>query len=283
MVLNVYFRNTAAPLGEEAVVAALKEAGLGGEVARCPAKAGVVGTTWYRLKGTKLSSGFLSIQPPVAGRPTEGFVLSYGDDLPALQPNQLAMYSEQCAPGAERKVVSTAKPHEKLAELVVALLAPATGPALYDYAALKALPTDIAWNPGPTKGAPQPGGDPNPLWQSGSVTLAGRKFSVTGVGNATQVKVVTLEEQGQHPRGEHMLGVVYEKGIQVRLVRCGPVYTSSTNNWYSLMSGKTRTAMIRQSISYDGNNVADSYELRLDGTLPARDPRDRDPGVNSCQ
>lgn len=97
------------------------------------------------------------------------------------------------------------------------------------------------------------------------------------------MKAITLEEQGQHPRGEHLLGVVYEKGIQVRLVRCGPVYSGSTNNWYSLMSSKTRTAMIRQSISYDGNNVADSYEIRLDGSLPARDPRDRDPGVNSCQ
>ncbi|HTL04886.1 MAG TPA: hypothetical protein VL241_04010 [Gemmatimonadales bacterium] len=267
MVLNLYFRNSAAPLGEAAVLAALQDAGLTAELARCPAKPGAVGTSWYRLKGAKLSNGFLSIQPPVQSRPTEGFVLSYGDELPRLQPNQLALYSEQCAPGAERKVVSTSKPHELLAGLVVTLLAPTTGPALYDFAALKALPTEVTWLSGTT----------------GSVTLAGRTFSVSVVGSATQVKAITLEEQGQHPRGEHMLGVVYQKGIQVRLVRCGPVYSGSTNNWYSLMSTGTRTAMIRQSISYDGNNVADSYEIRLDGTLPARDPRDRDPGVNSCQ
>jgi hypothetical protein len=79
-----------------------------------------------------------------------------------------------------------------------------------------------------------------------------------------------------------MLGVVYEKGIAVRLVRCGPVYSASTNNWYQLTSPRTRPAMIRQSIGYDGNQVADTYELRLDGTLPARDPRDRNPGVNGC-
>jgi hypothetical protein len=79
-----------------------------------------------------------------------------------------------------------------------------------------------------------------------------------------------------------MLGVVYEKGIAVRLVRCGPVYSTSTNNWYSLTGTRTRPAMIRQSIGYDGNQVADTYELRLDGTLPARDPRDRNPGVNGC-
>jgi hypothetical protein len=283
MVLNLYFRNSAAPLGAAAVIGALKEAGMTAELARCPARQGAAGTNWYRLKGSKLSNGFLSIQPPVPGRPTEGFVLSYGDELPQLQPNQLALYSEHCAPGAERKVVSTAKPHEQLAGLVVTLLAPTTGPGLYDFDALKARATEVTWLTGPTKGAPQPGGDPNPLWLSGTVSLAGRKFSVTGSGTATQVKAITLEEQGRHPRGEHLLGVVYAKGIQVRLVRCGPVYSSSTNNWYSLMSSKTRTAMIRQSISYDGNNVADSYEIRLDGSLPARDPRDRDPGVNSCQ
>jgi hypothetical protein len=60
------------------------------------------------------------------------------------------------------------------------------------------------------------------------------------------------------------------------------VYTESTNNWYSLTSAKTRPAMIRQSIHYDGNQVGDTYELRLDGTLPTRDARDRNPGTNGC-
>ncbi len=101
-------------------------------------------------------------------------------------------------------------------------------------------------------------------------------------GTPTQVKNVYLEEMGSHPKGEHMLGVVYEKGIAVKLVRCGPVYTESTNNWYGLTSAKTRPAMVRQSIHYDGNQVSDNYELRLDGSLPARDPRDRNPGSNGC-
>ena len=33
---------------------------------------------------------------------------------------------------------------------------------------------------------------------------------------------------------------------------------------------------------YDGNNVQDTYEVRLDGTLPVRDPRDRSPGTAGC-
>jgi hypothetical protein len=282
IVSNLYFRNAAAPLGAEAVLGAVSGGGVTADLARCPVKSGVGGTSWYRLKGARLAAGYLAIQVVRGVKPSEGFTVTRGEDLPQLQPNQVAQYSEQCSAGAERKPVSTARPHEAIAQTVVALLAPAAGPALYDWNALKTAMGEVAWNPGPGKGSPTPG-DPNPLWLTGNAAFGGRKFSVQGIGSATQVKTVGLEENGLHPRGEHMLGVVYEKGITVRLVRCGPVYTESTNNWYSLVSARTRPAMIRQSIRYDGNNVQDSYELRLDGSLPARDPRDRDPGVNDCR
>ncbi len=284
IVSNLYVRNGTAPMGGDAVLAAVKQAGLTAELARCPVAGGGGGgsTNWYRLKGAKLTPGFLSIQVVRGAKPSEGFTVSRSEELPQLQPNQLAMYSEQCGAGAERKAVSTSKPHELLAQTVVALLAPGGGAALYDWKALAGLSAEITWNPGPVKGSPSPG-DLSPMQQTGQVALAGRKFSLLATGSATQVKVITLDEQGMHPRGEHMLGVVYEKGVAVRLVRCGPVYTESTNNWYSLTSGKTRPAIIRQSIRYDGNQVQDSYELRLDGSLPARDPRDRDPGVSDCR
>lgn len=282
MVVNLLFRSASAPMGERAIVAALKQAGMTAELARCPVRSGAGGTNWYRLKGASLAQGHLSIQPAVAGRP-EGFMLSAGEELPALQPNQLASYTDQCAPGAERKPVSTLKPHELLAQTVVALLVPATGPAHYDWKALAALPAEITWDSaGPKKVDLSVKGDPSPLMQSGYTAYAGRKFSVMASGSAVQVKNIYLDETGRHPRGEHMLGVVYQKGIAVKLVRCGPIYTESTNNWYSLTSATTRPAMIRQSIGYDGNQVADSYELRLDGSLPTRDPRDRNPGVNGC-
>ncbi len=283
MVLNIFFRNTGAPIGEAPVVAALKQAGLGAELARCPIRGGAGSTSWYRLRGANLSPGFLSIQAGRPGRPNEGYVLSHGEELPALQPNQLALYSTQCAAGAAQAPVSTRKPHEILAQAVFTLLAPA-GPALYDWKALVALPTEIAWDSaGPKRVDYNTLGDPNPVSLNGNVAWAGRKFSVRASGTATQVKAVFFDENGMHPRGEHMLGVVYEKGIAVQLVRCGPVYTESTNNWYSLNSTRTRAAMILQSIRYEGNNVQDSYALRLDGTLPGRDPRDRNPGVNGCQ
>lgn len=283
MVLNIFLRNAGAPLGEPAVVAALKQAGLGAELARCPVRGSAGSTNWYRLKGANLASGFLSIQAGRAGRPNEGFVLSHGEELPALQPNQLALYSMQCAPGATQAPVSTQKPHEVLAQTLVTLLAPAGGPALYDWKALVALSTEIAWDSaGPMRVDYSALGDANPVSVGGSVTYAGRRFSVRASGTATQVKAIYVEEGGLHPKGEHLLGVVYEKGIAVQLARCGPVYTESTNNWYGLSSSRTRPTMILQSIRYEGNNVQDSYVLRLDGTLPTRDPRDRNPGTNGC-
>jgi hypothetical protein len=285
IVSYVYLRNGSAPFGEAAVLDALKAAGLEPELARCPVRSGAGGTNWYRLKSAAASPGVLSIQTSCGGRPCEGFVLSRSEELPPLQPNQVSLYSEQCAAGAERKAVSTLKPHQRLAEIVVALLAPASGAALYDWNALGGLASGVTWNPGgPQKVNYSTLGDPNPVSQSGSAEYAGRRFSVRASGTEAQVKTIHFEEIGPgHPRGEHMLGVVYEKGIAVRLVRCGPIYTESTNNWYSLQSPRTRPAMIRQSIGYDGTTVHDTYELRLDGSLPARDPRDRDPGVRDCR
>lgn len=279
MVLNLFIRNTAAPIGEEPLLAALRQAGMTPELARCPVTGGAGATTWYTLKGPP--AGVISIQTVRGARPSEGFVLTTGEALPDLQPSQVSLYTEQCTPGAARTAAPRVVPHERLAEVVVALLVPASAPSLA-WSALPGLATGIEWDP---SGPKQFGTAPKT--QSGSANYGGRRFSVQASGTATQVNVITLEETGgHHARGEHMLGVVYTKGIAVRLVRCGPVYTESTNNWYSMNSSRTRPAMIRQSLSWEGNNVnsvMDTYEVRLDGSLPTRDPRDRDPGVSGCQ
>lgn len=282
MVITLLIRNTSAPLGDSAIVAALGKAGFTATLARCPARPGAGATSWYRLARGGRDDGVIAIQPARTGQPNEGYVLSHGADLPQLQPAQLSMYSEQCAPGSERKIVSSSKPHVELAAILVTLLV--KGATLYDWTGLAALPSGIVWNgSGPTRIDLTARGDANPVGRTGSVTVAGRQFSVLASGTATQVRTVYLDELGRHPKGEHVLGVVYEKGVTVRLVRCGPIYSESTNNWYSLESSTTRGANVRQSIHYDGNNAGDAYELRLDGTLPPRDPRDRNPGANGCQ
>jgi len=211
-------------------------------------------------------------------------VLSRGEELPALQPNQVSLYSEQCAAGVPRPPVSTRKPDEVLADTIAALVPPGSGAPGHDWKTLATLPAGITWNgDGPKPGNLSVLNDPNPMIQTGSAVLGGRRFSAIASGSPARASVVYLEETGTHPRGEHVLGVVFQKGLTVELVRCGPIYTESTNNWYRLTSGRTRPVMLRQSIGYDGNLAHDIYELRLDGSLPPRDPRDRDPGMNGCR
>jgi hypothetical protein len=283
IVVTLLLRNRGTPLGEAAVMSSLERAGLTVQLARCPVRAGAGGTSWYGVKGEGVAPGFLAVQPAGPGRPNEGFTITRGEELPALQPNQLALYSERCSDGTERKAVATIKPHESIAQTVVTLLVSASGPPLYDWKTLRTLSADITWLGDAPKAVDLTSlGDSNPMMLSGTAAWAGRKFSVMATGTASQVKAIRLDEQGLHPRGEHMLGVVYAKGVAVRKVRCGPVYTESTNDWYALTSAATRPASIRQSIRYDGNQVQDAYELRLDGTLPGRDPRDRNPGTAGC-
>ena len=125
--------------------------------------------------------------------------------------------------------------------------------------------------------------DPNPYSITGSVALAQRQFSLIASGTQTRPQTVYFDENGLHPRGEDVLRLVRGQGLDVRLARCGPVYTESTNNWYSVTGAATKPVMLLQSIRIDGKQVQDGYAIRLDNTLPKRDPRDRDPGVSGCK
>jgi len=283
MVMSLFLRVQGTPAGAPAVLASLQAAGLTAELARCPVRAGAGGTSWYRLAGGSTNGGYLALQPAGPGRPNEGITIIRGEALPALPPNQVALYSERCGTGEARQPVATNRPHEAIAEAVVRLLVPLGGGSLHDWPALRTIAPTITWaNDAPIAADLSALGDPNPMMLAGEVVLAGRRFSVTATGSSSQVRTIRLDEQGLHPRGEHMLGVIHAKGITVRKVRCGPVYTESTNDWYALTSASTRPANIRQSIRYDGQQVQEAYELRLDGTLPPREARDRNPGVAGC-
>jgi len=277
IVSHVYLRNTGAAVGENAVLGSLQKAGLSAELARCPVPGTPADTNWYRVKAAATQPGFLSVQRSCGGKPCEGFSVSYGTELPALQPNQLKMYSEECGAGAAaRKPVSTAMPHELLAQALAGMLPPTSGSGTYDWATLAKLLPDAKWNP-PYRG------EPTQKTQSGQLKVAGREFSLLASGLQTQVSTITFDEIGLHRKGEDLLSVLRAKGLDVKLVRCGPVYTESINNWYSVKGGNSKPAMLRQSLRLDGNQIQDAYELRLDGSLPKRDARDRDPGANGCR
>jgi hypothetical protein len=290
-VSHIYLRNPGAPFGEAAVLSALRQAGLATTLARCPvagsAGPGSGGTHWYRVASARTNPGYVSIQTSCNGTPCEGFAVSPGDELPPLQPDQLRLYSEQCQAGGQgqpRQPVATARPHEQLSQLLVALLPRAGAAAPYDWQALADQAAGVRWQAGGAKkGDLSYKGDPNPWMHSGVAVFGGRRFDVLASGSPTQVKTVYLEEGGLHPRGEDLLGLLRSQGHAVELVRCGPLYTESTNNWYRVSGAATRPVMLRQSLRLDGRQVQDSYELRLDASLPRRDARDRDPGIGGCK
>lgn len=283
-VTHLYLRNVDAAFGEADVLAALQRSGVDASLARCPVPGTRGGTDWYKLSGKRIEAGVLAIQSSCNGKPCEGFVLTFGEPLPPLLAQQLLLYSEHCAAGEARTPVSTRMPHELLADMLAKLLPPAGGPPSYSWQALAALPTDIHWN---AKGAQRADrtalGDTNPWSMGGQVELAQRPYYATASGTQREAHTLFLEEGPLHRRGEDVLGALRARGLSLQLVRCGPIYTQSINNWYRVTSAATRPVMLRQSLRLDGDQVQDSYEIRLDASLPKRDPRDRDPGVQGCR
>lgn len=283
-VTNLYFRGKAGFIGEAVVLDALKRAGWSPELARCPVKGTMGGTNWYRLQSSGTNPGVLSIQSSCNGKPCEGFHLALGADLPQLQPRQLAMYSEQCSGSPEtRKAVSTSSPQELIAQSLSATIPPASAGAP-DWASIIHTPPGAKWNwTTPRRMDLTFKLDPNPYGITGSLVLAQRQFSLIASGTQTRPQTIYFDEGGLHPRGEDVLRLLQSQSFTVKLARCGPVYTESTNNWYSVTGATTKPVMLLQSIRIDGKQAQDGYAIRLDNTLPKRDPRDRDPGVSGCR
>ena len=98
MVFNHYFKNEGRPLGEEAVLAALRGSGLEVTTARCAMNKNLRAPTWYRLSGNDKRTALLWIaQPRGAASPWEGFNLSLDNSLKPLTPQERTVYSDRCA------------------------------------------------------------------------------------------------------------------------------------------------------------------------------------------
>lgn len=98
MVFNHYFKNEAQPLGEAAVLAALRGSGLTVATARCAMNKNLRAPTWYRLSGNGKRTALLWIaQPRGPASPWEGFNLSLDTSLKPLTPQERTVYTDRCA------------------------------------------------------------------------------------------------------------------------------------------------------------------------------------------
>lgn len=281
--VSLYLRNASEPFGEEAILAALRSASFSAELARCPVPGQGGGTRWYRIRSARLDPGVLSIQTSCGSAACEGLVLSLGAELPALQANQVRLYSEDCAEGTDRRPVSDVLPHERLAGALASFIPAAGSPRPHDWTTLIGARSAVTWDGSRPRNADLSFlGDPNPLSLSGAASYAGRRYSALASGSESEVKSIYFEEGGLHAPEEDVLSALRSQGFMVQLVRCGPVYTESTNNWYRLSRVGSRDVLLRLSSRREGNRFQDSFLLRIDGSLPQRDPRDRDPGAAGC-
>lgn len=98
MVFNHYFKNEGQPLGEDMVLAALRDSGLTVTTARCGVNKNLRAPTWYRLSGNDKRAALLWIaQPRGAASPWEGFNLSLEARLKPLTPQERAVYTDHCS------------------------------------------------------------------------------------------------------------------------------------------------------------------------------------------
>jgi hypothetical protein len=292
MVFNFYIKNSGPHVGEAALVAALKGAGLGPVLARCPLKPNDAehNSKWWRVKNGE-AKGFVSLTYSCGAKRCEGVGYSAGADLSKLDPGELAMYSEQCAASvATGQAVSAALPHQAIAKLIATTIPAANEAQLYSWDVLRLRVPGFAWNKGalwPHDPAKSYDDDPNHWMLSGAgmLSLATRDFSMLATGDKTNVRLLRMEEGGSHPKGEDvkLLQALRDDGFQVALARCGKVYTEQKLTWYKLTSSKTRDAYLLIDTGNEGKREHTRYRIYLDGQLPPLKQGETNAGSGRCR
>ncbi len=291
MTSNFYIKNNGAHIGEAALLEAMKGAGLGPVIARCPIKANDLthNSKWWRVRSGQ-AQGYVSLTYACGAKRCEGIGYSAGPDLPKLDPAELSMYSEQCAAGvAAVKAVASELPHQAIAKAISTAI-PAAGEAQpYSWDAMRARLPGFAWNKAlwPHDPALSYDDDPNRFMLSGAgmLSLATRDFSMAATGDAKSARLLRMEEGGSHPRGEDvkLLQALRDGGFSVTLARCGKVYTEQKLTWYKLTSDKKRLAFLLIDTGQEGKREHARYRIYLDGALPALKQGEANAGTGSCR
>jgi hypothetical protein len=271
MVINVYFRNHGAAMGETAALAALNRAGLMLELARCPIKASpAAGSKWWRMKGPGKRTAWFHSQTRCNGAQCEGFALLLGETLATMTPQEQRLYTDRCASGATAaQPAAAAEWDEQLASLLAALIPP-RGAAL-DWKALERV-TAVRWQPLPPREVSQPPWeDGHRHYRAGQTDLGGRVLHVTATGTQDSVLNIYFEDQATHADRGDALRALWRKGFNVRLARCGKLYQLSTQTWYRATGPASRPVMVQRGIRCDTTacpRAQEEYRLAFTDALP---------------
>jgi hypothetical protein len=274
MVVNVYFRNVGkSPVGEQAVIAALKGRGFSLDLARCPIKgAAPAGNKWWRIDGNGKRPAFFNAQTDCNGTKCEGYALLLGETLPTMTPQQQRFYTDRCSGEAAGQATATPTAwDEQLASLFMVLIPLERSGAVAWPEIDKAKM--VTWAPMPPQQMPIPpwSDKENHFYRGGQADLGGRVLYLTATGSKDEVRNVHAEDaETQANRGD-VFKVMQQKGFDVQLVRCGKLYQLSAAKWYRVTGQGKRPVILMRNVRCD--TVAcpkgqENYTLELDGVLP---------------
>lgn len=274
MVVNVYFRNVGtSPVGEPAVVAALKADGFSLELARCPFQgAAAAGNKWWRIESHGKRPAFLNAQTDCNGKKCEGYALLLGETLPTMTPQLQRLYTDRCTGDA----AGTAAPassawDEQLAALFVSLI-PAERAAAVTWTEIDKA-SMVKWAPMPPLEMQTPPwlDSQHHFYRGGQADLGGRVLYLTATGTKDSVRSVHAEDQATQANRGDVFKVLQQQGFEVQLARCGKLYQLSAAKWYRVTGPGKRPVMLLRNVRCD--TVAcpkgqENYTLALDGVLP---------------
>ncbi len=286
MVMNLYFRNVGAPVGDGAVLGPLEQLGFHAELIRCPVAPATSGDRWWRISGTGKRAAILQSQTICDGKRCEGYALLLGGILPTMNPQQRKLYTDRCAgPQAGTALPSLPPWDEQLAAIFDAWIRTGTDAGV-GWDALGTI-SAVRWQPPAPQEAGQPWKEfyPYRFALSGEADLGGRMLLATATGERTAAMNLYLEDrQTQSSRG-NLLASLQGKGYQVRLLRCGKVYSRSSRNWYEIKRAGSPPAMLAYGLRCDSDScprAEESFVLSRPATLPSLQPGEVDAVAGRC-
>lgn len=286
MVTNVYFRNVGAPLGDGAVIAPLERLGIHAELLRCPIGAKAGGDRWWRISGAGKRAAVLQSQTTCNGKRCEGYALLLDGALASMSPQDRTHYTDRCT-GPQAGTALPALPpwDEQLAAIFDAWIRAGTADGIA-WDALGAIGA-IHWQaPSPQESA-QPWSEPFPyrFALTGEADLGGRMMRATATGERAAAMALYLEDQRTQSSRGTVLTSLQGKGYQVRLLRCGKVYTRSSRNWYEIRRAGAPPALLAYGLRCDSDacpKADESFVLSRPATLPALQPGEVDAAGGRC-
>jgi len=286
MVMNLYFRNVGAPIGDGAVIAPLDRLGIHAELLRCPIGTMASGDRWWRIAGAGKRAAILQSQTSCNGKRCEGYALLLDGTLASMSPGERKLYTDRCTGSQAGTALPSLPPwDEQLAAIFDAWIRTGTADGI-PWGALDTIGA-IHWQTLPPQESTQPWKEPFPyrFALTGEADLGGRMIQATATGDRKVAMTLYLEDQHTQSSRGNVLASLQGMGYQVRLLRCGKVYTRSSRNWYEIKHAAAPSTLLAFGLRCDSDacpKAQEDFALSRPARLPPLQPGEVDAINGRC-